>query len=48
MIDIELIDYELPLVVVEKATVIPGGFLSAIISGDKNISAAKKRTRKRK
>lgn len=42
MIDIELIDYELPLVVVEKATVIPGGFLSAIISGDKNISAAKK------
>ena len=25
MIDIELIDYELPLVVVEKATVIPGG-----------------------
>ena len=27
MIDIELIDYELPLVVVEKATVIPGGFL---------------------
>ena len=35
MIDIELIDYELPLVVVEKATVIPGGFLSAIISGDK-------------
>ena len=30
MIDIELIDYELPLVVVEKATVIPGGFLSAI------------------
>ena len=42
MIDIELIDYELPLVVVEKATVIPGGFLSAIISGDK------KRTRKRK
>lgn len=42
MIDIELIDYELPLVVVEKATVIPVGFLSAIISGDKNISAAKK------
>ncbi len=42
MIDIELIDYELPLVVVEKATVIPGGFLSVIISGDKNISAAKK------
>ena len=34
MIDIELIDYELPLVVVEKATVIPGGFLSAIISNN--------------
>ncbi|MCI5862997.1 MAG: endopeptidase La [Lachnospiraceae bacterium] len=42
MIDIELVDYELPLVVVEKATVIPGGFLSVIISGDKNISASKK------
>lgn len=42
MTDIELVDYELPLVVVEKATVIPGGFLSVIISGDKNISASKK------
>lgn len=42
MIDIELVDYELPLVVVEKATVIPGGFLLVIISGDKNISASKK------
>lgn len=30
MIDIELIDYELPLVVVEKATVIPGGFFQQL------------------
>ena len=30
MIDIELIDYELPLVVVEKATVIPPGYFKSV------------------